>query len=180
MAIEPFGRGEMGNGARSWWQRPWPWALLVAVIVIAITASLALTGRPAATPSASAAVTPSATPTSATPTPSDTALTSETPYCLAFRTIIEGSRDDEAEGGGADWGKLEARFGEYLTKYQKAAKLAPDSLRDDYDKVVAQLKAAVEVAKSRDFTKLNDFFASLDALNSSMDAIDTQSRTLCR
>jgi hypothetical protein len=173
----------MSTGTKRWWQRPWLWVSLVAVIVVAIVASLALGGRPAASPTPSAVVTPSTTAsTSAEPTlsPSDTALTSETPYCLAFRTIIEGSRDDEAEGSGADWAKLEARFGQYLNKYQKAGKLAPSSLRGDYDKVITQLKAAVEVAKSRDISKLSDFFAGLDALNSSMDAIDTDSRTLCR
>jgi len=170
----------MGKGARAWWQRPWPWILLVAVIVIAITAVLALGGRPAASPSPSATVSPTPTQTSAEPTPSETALTSETPYCLAFRTIIEGSRDDETEGSSADWDKLAARFGEYLTKYQKAAKLAPDSLSSDYDTVIAQLKDAVAVAKSKDLSQLKDFFAGLDAINSSMDAIDTESRTLCR
>lgn len=171
----------MGKGARSWWQRRWLWVVVVVAVVSAVTASLVLSGRPAATPSPSAPVPSSATPpSSAAPTPSETALTSETPYCLAFRTIIEGSRDDQSEGGGADWAKLEARFGEYLTKYQKAAKLAPESLGDDYAKVIVRLKEAVAVAKSRDFTKLNSFFAGLDALNSSMDSIDTQSRTLCR
>lgn len=170
----------MGKGARSWWQHPWLWVVLVVVVVGAITATLLLGGRPEASPSPSASVTPTVTPSSVEPTPSQTALTSETPYCLAFRTIIEGTRDDQSEGGGADWAKLEARFGEYLTQYQKAAKLAPESLRDDYDKVIGRLKDAVDVAKSRDFSKLNSFFASLEALNSSMDSIDTQSRTLCR
>lgn len=179
MAAEPSGRGTMGNAARPWWRRPWPWAVLVAVIVIGITASFALAGRPSASPTPSASVSSQPTATSAAPTPSNTALTSETPYCLAFRTIIEGSRDAEAEGG-ADWDKLEARFTDYLSKYQKAAKLAPDSLRSDYDKVIVRLKDAVEVAKTRDLSQLSDFFASLEALNASMDAIDTESRTLCR
>jgi|GEM_PF-4162572 hypothetical protein len=170
----------MGKGARPWWQRPWPWVLLVAAIVIAITASLTLGARPTASPTPDPTLTASVTPTSAEPTPSETALTSETPYCLAFRTIIEGSRDEETEGSTADWDKLADRFGEYLGKYQKAAKLAPDSLRDDYDKVIDRLKDAVEVAKSRDLSKLNDFFTGLEALNTSMDAIDTQSRALCR
>ena len=165
----------MAKRAEGWWTRPVAW--VTGAIAVAVVALVVLIVINLAAPSAAPSATPSESPTASA---SSTALTSETPYCKAFRTIIEPARDNQGESAGLDWDQLSRRFTTYLTEYQSAEKLAPAGLKDDYAKAIGTLKEGVAVALSRDLTRLKDFLAKLSSLNDAMDAIDTQSRELCR
>lgn len=167
----------MAQPTRQWWRHPAAWvATGVIVVAIVVAVVLAVSGR-AGVPNAGSS--PSLTP-DPTPTASSTVLTSETPYCKAFRTIIEPVSDSAGESSGVDWDKLHDRFVDYQKKYQTAAKLAPAELTDDYTQVLSYLQQGITITAKRDVSKLQEFLTALSSLNDAMNAIDTQSRALCR
>lgn len=168
----------MAQPTRPWWRHPAAWiAGGVIVIVIVVAVVLTVSGRAGVPTAQSSPATQTASPT---PTASSTVLTSETPYCKAFRTIIEPVSDNPGESSGVDWDKLHDRFVGYQKKYQTAAKLAPDELKDDYSQVLSYLQQGITITANRDVSKLQEFLTALSSLNDAMNTIDTQSRTLCR
>jgi hypothetical protein len=177
----------MGTGRTTWWKRPAFWAVVAAVAVIAAGLVIALNLRenqPVANPPVEPTSTPTQTVTETeTPTPSESEtteeLTAETPYCEAFRTIIAGGMESGSENEAENLKALSAKYAEYLEKYQTAAELAPESLQDEYDKVIAFLKDAIKAVDSGDFDRIKAVFKSLATLNDTMTAIDEESRRIC-
>lgn len=144
--------------------------------------SASVTSPPSPTPSEtlSTSPSPSASDTPSPSAPTETATAKEqTPYCKAFsrmgETEIEGSDND----GNVDFDKLAKSFATLIEKYSAAAALAPESLKDDYDKVLAKLQQGADAVKSKDFEALKEMVKNLKSLNSAMDAIHDESTKLC-
>ena len=169
------------------------WVFLAAVLALVVLAggiAFALTRpdqtavQPTPSPVTSSAAPSSATPEpeptpTPTPTPSATPSREQTPYCAAFGRITASSVDGGDGEGGIDYEKLSKTFATLIADYSAAAKLAPDSLADDFDKVLDYLRQAKSAVDSRGRVRLLQMVKNLSSLNDAMSAIDAESRTLC-
>lgn len=178
--------------AGGWSRRRWVIVAGVAVLVLAIGAVAFALGRPSQTageppaPTTSGVATPTVTPsqqvtTSTTPTASATSTPTkeQTPYCKAFARITASSVETGEGEGSVDFAALKKTFDRLITLYTDAAKLAPASLADDYDKVLDYLKQGRKAVTSKDLNELKTMVRSLSKLNDTMASIQSHSTELC-
>lgn len=172
-------------------------AAVVLLVIVSVGVTWASSGQiktPLATPSAeptnstSADVKkPSQSPKSeATPTPTlpdPTALPPDADeYCPAFAAIkkggpqLEGSGDEDEN---MNLASLSRMFDQLITKYSRAEKVAPVSLRDDYGRTLNYLRQSKAAADSGDEDLLLALATNLDSLNESMEAIVSGSERFC-
>ncbi|MDR7086544.1 hypothetical protein J2X11_001383 [Aeromicrobium panaciterrae] len=103
-------------------------------------------------------------------------------YCPAFRQMQKGGLADsgDKEEEGVDTSELSKLFDQLLSRYSKAERVAPLSLRDDYAKALGFLREGKKAADSNDPELLKALAVNLETLNASMDAIQTKSAKFCR
>lgn len=169
----------MGDGAEGRrLDRKW----IIAAVVVALL--LIGAGAYALTRGGTGTATPTPTPTveltpSETPTPTISPTKPDDPYCVAFAKITAGGVQTGEDGDGVDFAELAARFTDLIGKYTAAAKLAPEELTDDYERVLGYLTQGKEAVNSRDIEELKSMVRNLDSLNDSMDSIEQASRQMC-
>lgn len=138
-------------------------------------------GTPSGTPTATdtPVVTPTPTP-SATPTPTPTPTpTEKSLYCKAFARITAGGIDTKTKDGSIDFAELSDQFGQLITRYSAAAKVAPDSLKADYEEVLAYLRQGKKAVDAKSLDQLKIMVGNLGSLNDTMSNIQAESKTLC-
>lgn len=138
-------------------------------------ASAATTDTPGGDdPAAAASETPSV-PTSPLPPDPDR-------YCPAYAEIREGglTRPGRDEDAPVDLAELTRTFTSLVDRYQAAARVAPEELRDDYAQALQYLRQGRRAAAAEDVELLRALVVNLDALDATIAEIQAASDRLCR
>lgn len=184
---------------RAWWSRltgsPRSLAAVGAGLVVLVATATTLVvvtgGEDAARPATASNPSPESSSdgkgadddpsTKASKGPNDTRPPDKDVYCPAFRQIRGGGLttpgDDEQDG--VDLAELSRTFDSLLTRYGRAERVSPLSLRDDYAQALGYLEQGKKATASNDVELLKALVVNLDSLNDSMDAIQAKSAQFC-
>lgn len=104
-------------------------------------------------------------------------------YCPAFQEIRAGGltagTDEDDDEAGVDLAGLSRTFDDLVGKYEKAERVSPLSLRDDYAKALGFLREGKKATASGDEELLRALVLNLETLNASMSTIETKSAAYC-
>lgn len=183
---------------RTWWTRltSSPRALAVAgglvVLALVVGAVVTLGGSDDGPDSAPAAAATSSPEAEQQPGDESEAEDPEAPpsplppdrdaYCPAYAQIREGGLTtpgtDEDEQ--IDLGELSRTFVQLIERYETAARVAPQELRDDYARALDYLRQGRRATQSQDVELLKALVVNLESLDDSMSAIQSASARYCR
>ncbi|WP_162891113.1 hypothetical protein [Aeromicrobium sp. A1-2] len=159
--------------------------LVAATVVMVVAAS----GGPDATAAAAAAPTPESSAESPGADPTEKASKAvpevippdKDVYCPAFAQIQSGglTTPGDNDEDGVDLAELSATFDGLITRYSKAERVAPLSLRDEYAQALGYLRQGKKATTSKDVELLKALVVNLESLNDSMDTIQGKSAQFC-